>query len=157
MGEALVISKYEIERGKPLPSKNHAIIQKRLLTTLDAAYGRRYEVLPELSIDFPIRDRVPDLAFYQNITFTPGQDEITMSEMPLGLVEILSPTQNLSDLMAKCREYFTAGVQSYWLVIPDLQTIYVYYSTEDFEIFAKKETLTDKKLGIELNLSEIFK
>jgi Uma2 family endonuclease len=156
MGEALVISKYEIERGKPMPSKNHAIVQANLLLAIQPRYPQ-YRVLPELSIDFPIRDRVPDLTFYQNITFTPGQDEITMSEMPLGLVEILSPTQNLSDLMAKCREYFTAGVQSYWLVIPDLQTIYVYYSTEDFEIFAKKETLTDKKLGIELNLSEIFK
>jgi Uma2 family endonuclease len=156
MGEALVISKYEIERGKPMPSKNHAIVQANLLLAIQPRYPQ-YRVLPELSIDFPIRDRVPDLAFYQNISFTPGQDEITMSEMPLGLVEILSPTQNLSDLMAKCREYFTAGIQSYWLVIPDLQTIYVYYSTEDFEIFAKKETLTDKKLGIELNLSEIFK
>lgn len=156
MEEVLTLSDYEIERGKPMPSKNHAIVQKRLLVAISAKYPN-LETLPELTIDFPVRDRVPDLAFYRQVEFTPGDDETAMTEMPLGLVEILSPSQSTSELMQKLKEYFGAGVQSYWIVLPDFLTVYVYYSPDDFEVFTKKETLIDKKLGIELNLGEIFK
>ncbi|MCW5924616.1 MAG: Uma2 family endonuclease [Saprospiraceae bacterium] len=156
MEEVLTLSDYEIERGKPMPSKNHAIVQANLLLAIQPR-NPQFRILPELTIDFPVRDRVPDLAFYRQVEFTPGDDETAMTEMPLGLVEILSPSQSTSELMQKLKEYFGAGVQSYWIVLPDFLTVYVYYSPDDFEVFTKKETLTDKKLGIELNLGEIFK
>ncbi len=59
--------------------------------------------------------------------------------------------------MTKRGEYFAAGVQSYWLVLPDLLSVYVFHSPEDYEVFAKQEILTDKILGIELALGEVFK
>jgi len=157
MEATLALSEYEIERGKPIPSKNHAIVQSNLLFHLRLRFGNLFTILPELTIDFPIRDRVPDLAIYNQVTFTPGEDEVVMTEMPLGLIEILSPQQGLQELMQKRKEYFTAGVSSYWLVIPDLLTIYVYYSADDYDVFTRQETLTDKKLNIELSLAEIFR
>ena len=156
MEDVLTLSDYEIERGKPMPSKNHAIIQKRLLLAISIKYPS-LDVLPELAIDFLVRDRVPDLAFYRQVDFTPGDDETVMTDIPLGLVEILSPSQSTTDLMLKRGEYFGAGVQSYWIVLPDFLTIYVYSSPTSFEVFSKNETLVDEKLGIELALSEIFK
>jgi len=156
MEEVLTLSDYEIERGKPMPSKNHAIIQKRLLLAVSQRYPN-WELLPELAIDFNARDRVPDLAFYRQVTFTPGDDEIVMSEIPTGLIEILSPSQSPTDLMLKRGEYFSAGVQSYWIVLPDFMTIYVYHAPDVFDVFSKNEVLVDEKLGIELPLSEIFK
>lgn len=156
MEDVLTLSDYEIERGKPMPSKNHAIVQKRLIVAISSRYPN-WELLPELTIDFPMRDRVPDLAFYRQVAFTPGDDETVMTEIPLGLIEILSPSQSPSDLMLKRSEYFSAGVQSYWIVLPDFLTIYVYHAPDVFEVFSKKEILKDEQLGIELPLSEIFK
>jgi Uma2 family endonuclease len=150
------LSDYEIERGKPMPSKNHAIVQGNLLFHIRSK-APHLRVLPEINIEFFDRERVPDLAIYDNVVFTPGDDELRLTEMPLGLIEILSPRQNIADLMVKRSEYFAAGVKSYWLVIPDLLTIYVFYSADDYDIFTRKETLRDRVLDIELSLADIFR
>lgn len=157
MDTTVDLSEYEIERGKPMPSKNHAIIQANLILALQPKYADRFRILPEINLDLSIRDRVPDLAIYRSVEFTPGADEVRMTEMPLCVIEILSPQQSMADLLTKRAEYFAAGVQSYWLVLPDLLSVYVFHSPEDYEVFAKQETLTDKILGIELALGEVFK
>ncbi|MBK6931513.1 MAG: Uma2 family endonuclease [Saprospirales bacterium] len=157
MEPTIAPSAYEIERGKPMPSKNHAIVQRNLVFHLHLKYGDRYSVLPEINIDLPIQDRVPDLAIYRSVEFTPGADEVRMTEVPLGIIEILSPQQSMTDLMVKRGEYFAAGVQSYWLVLPDLLSIYVFYSAEDYDVFTRQDLLTDKKLEIEVALGEIFR
>lgn len=157
MEATLVQSEYEIQRDKPMPSKNHAIVQSNLLFNVRLKYGQRYAVLSEINLDLPIRERVPDLAIYDSVSFTPGNDEIRMTEPPLTVVEILSPQQSITDLMVKRGEYFAAGVQSYWLVVPDLLTVYVFYTPDDYDVFVKKETLRDKKLDLELSLADVFK
>ncbi|HMR45132.1 MAG TPA: Uma2 family endonuclease [Saprospiraceae bacterium] len=157
MTNTIALSEYEIERGKPLPDKNHAFIQARLLLKAQVKYEGRYTILPELTLGLPVRERVPDLAIYPPMDFVPGDNEVRMSEVPLGVVEILSAKQDLSELMIKRAEYFTAGVKSYWLALPDLKTIYVFYSPEDYDIYSGKDILKDKKLDIELDLAEIFK
>lgn len=157
MDTTLALSEYEIERGKPMPSKNHAIVQANLLLAIQPKYASRFRVLPEINLDLPERERVPDLAIYRSVEFTPGADEVRMTEVPLSVIEILSPQQSITDLMVKRSEYFAAGVQSYWLVLPDLLSIYVFYSAEDYDVFAKQEVLHDRKLEIELGLGEVFK
>jgi len=159
MSEAIaILSEYELERGKPMPSKNHAMVQANLLLTIQPRY-LQYRVLPELSLDLPVRDRVPDLAIYdkRQLSFTPGADEIKVSEIPLCMIEIMSPTQNFSEFHHKRREYFKAGTKSYWLILPDLLTVYVYHEPEDYEIFTRKDKLVDRQLGIEIDLGEIFR
>ena len=158
MEETLVQSEYEVERGKPMPSKNHSIIQRRLVVYLDTTYGDRFEIMPEINLDPPnTRDRVPDIGIFPPQQFVPDEDEIRMTQTPFGLIEILSPKQDIAELQTKCAEYFKNGIQSYWLVIPSLRTIYVFESTTDYEVYAKKEILKDNKLGIELPLAEVFK
>ncbi|MCY7330793.1 MAG: Uma2 family endonuclease [Saprospiraceae bacterium] len=160
MSEAIaILSEYELERGKPMPSKNHSFVQKRILVNLELHYSNQFEVLPELSLDLPVRDRVPDLAIYdkRQLSFTPGADEIKVSEIPLCMIEIMSPTQNFSEFHHKRREYFKAGTKSYWLILPDLLTVYVYHELEDYEIFTRKDKLVDRQLGIEIDLGEIFR
>jgi hypothetical protein len=39
MEATLALSEYEIERGKPMPSKNHAIVQSNLLFHLRLHFG----------------------------------------------------------------------------------------------------------------------
>lgn len=150
-------SDYEIERGKPMPSRNHAYIQSRIIKLLDRKYGDQLEVLSELSLSLEDKDQVPDIVIYKNFDFRPGNDEIKVTEMPLVVVEILSPKQNLTDLIAKSYRYFEAGIKSYWLVLPDLRSIYVFSAPNEYEVFAKKGTLRDEKLDIELQVEDIFK
>jgi hypothetical protein len=37
---------YQKERNKPMPSKNHSRIQRRLVRMLDNAYGEEFDVFP---------------------------------------------------------------------------------------------------------------
>jgi Uma2 family endonuclease len=150
------LSDYEIERDKPMPSKHHAFIQGRLFSQFDRHYPDRYTVLPELSLDLPVRDRVPDLCVYPFMESL-GEEEIKMTETPLGIVEILSPTQNHIDLNEKRKQYFAAGVQSYWLVLPDLKSVHVFRNVDDHDYFNRHDVLKDKVLGVEIDLKEVFK
>ena len=150
------ISDYELERGKPMPSKNHAIIQKNILSLFILEFMTQFEALPELSLKMKGQNRVPDIAIYKSMEFIPNEDEIKVSEVPLCAIEILSPTQNTTELTSKCGEYFDFGVKSYWLVIPDLQAIFVFRNATEHEVFANKEMLEDKQLGIQLDLGAVF-
>lgn len=156
MSVTAALSEYETERGKPIPDKNHALIQGNLYFLIRLLYGEKYTVLPEINLDLPIRERVPDLAIYPKMEFNPDENEIRMKQVPLCTIEILSAKQDLSELMTKRAEYFTGGVQSYWLVLPALYTIYVFYSPSEYYIFSGKDKLQDVKLGIELSLEEVF-
>jgi Uma2 family endonuclease len=155
---APVLSDYELERGKPMPDLNHSIIQRRLLLGFDRRYEKRFTILPELNVKLLKRDRVPDLAVYppSALTFSPRHNQLVMTKLPLCAIEILSEMQKLSDLMTKNDEYFDAGIPSYWLVLPHLQSIYVFSSADEYEVFTRKDILKDEVLDIELDLSEIF-
>ena len=157
METALLKSDYETERGKPMPSRNHAIVQGNIYFLLRQKYSHKYRVLPEISILVDERERIPDLAVYPPMDFVPGNDEPRLSEMPLTAIEILSPQQNLTDLVLKSYRYFEAGVQSYWLVLPDLRTVYVFSAPDEYEVYSKKGTLLDERIGVELPVEEIFR
>ncbi|MFN0215515.1 MAG: Uma2 family endonuclease [Saprospiraceae bacterium] len=154
--ETATLSEYETEREKPMPSKHHSFIQSRLLSQFDRRYSDHYTVLTEVSLNLPIRDRVPDLCVYPYTEFM-GEEEIRMTDLPICIIEILSPTQNHIDLLIKRREYFDAGVKSYWLVFPDPKSVYVYSNPDEFEVYSYREVLQDPALEIELPLAEIFK
>ncbi|AEE49761.1 Uma2 family endonuclease [Haliscomenobacter hydrossis] len=156
MSTTVALSEYEIERGKPMPDKNHAFIQENLLFLIKLMYREKYRVLPEVNLDLPVRERIPDLAIYPMMKFVPDENEIRMKQAPLCAIEILSAKQDLSELMTKRAEYFTGGVLSYWLVLPALYTIYVFSSPTEYQIFSGKDKLYDAKLDIELNLEEVF-
>ena len=58
------LTAYEIERGKPMPSTNHSIIQDNICFELNIRYRKDYRILPELSLDTPSKSTVPDIAIY---------------------------------------------------------------------------------------------
>ena len=150
------LSEYERERGKPMPSKNHAIIQSRLAGQLDVHYGETYTIMTEVKLDIPEKDAVPDLAIYPLLTFDPLHDETKMTQMPLGVIEILSPTQTNEELLAKVGKYFDAGVKSCWLVIPTFRLISVFSDRQTSKTFIEGE-LHDSVLGIKLDVDKIFR
>ncbi|MEO6037298.1 MAG: Uma2 family endonuclease [Saprospiraceae bacterium] len=154
--QEVVLSQYETERNKPMPSLNHSIVQLNLGSELRTRYKNRYRIVSELSLDLSDWSSVPDICLY---TFRPldlQNDQVAVSEAPLCTIEIISPSQSLNELVYKAREYFQHGVQSCWIVLLPLGNIYVFSSPENYEIFRATETLLDPKLDIAIPLSEVF-
>ncbi|MEZ0608075.1 Uma2 family endonuclease [Fibrella sp. WM1] len=157
--EAIIdqLSEYELERGKPMPTFNHAIVQGNLLFLLKAGHRNTYTILPEINITMPERpDTVPDLAIYLKLPVDFLHDIQSMTQIPLTVVEIISPSQSNDEILAKFERYFAAGVQSCWLVIPSFQSISVYSAPGQYQFFNSGTTLTDPATGIELAIDEVF-
>jgi Uma2 family endonuclease len=154
----LTLSDYEIERGKPMPSKNHSIIQLNLGAELRANYKKKYRFASEISLELDYWQSTPDLAIFPPMRMDMRHDEIRLTDAPLGVVEILSPAQSMTELTDKAEKYFQYGVKSVWLVIPTLETVAVYSTVEDFQLFKKNKdkVLKDNILNIEISLNEIF-
>jgi Uma2 family endonuclease len=145
---------YETERNKPMPSKNHGVIQFNLGTEL-AQFKKKYRFISEISIELDDWKSVPDLAIFKKMDIDFIHDEIRMTDIPLGIIEILSPTQGIQELNDKAERYFFYGVKSAWLVIPSMKTIAIYHSPYEFELF-KQGIARDNVLDIEVDLKEVF-
>ena len=150
------ISEYELERGKPMPSTNHAFIQDNISFQFNLRYRNEYKLMPELSLDTPGKGTVPDIAIYPKFDIDLRHDVIKTDKPPLVTIEILSPEQKLQDLVDKTYRYFEFGVKSCWIVLPSLKTIMVYSGVDTFEYIKGDVSLRDPNTGFELSLSEIF-
>ena len=106
-------------------SLNHGITQANL-TTL-CSHDERFRVITELSLDvsqidlnqfgLKVKDElILDVCLYlRKQRLTQGDDILKMSQMPLLIIEILSP-KALSDILFKFKAYFALGIKSCWLV-----------------------------------------
>jgi Uma2 family endonuclease len=56
----------------------------------------------------------------------------------------------------KSNEYFDAGIKSYWIVAPDVETIFIYRAKNQRVTFSDKAVLKDTYLDVELSLVDIF-
>lgn len=156
MQEVIVKSNYELERGKPMPSKNHGFIQTKLAIEISLSCSEKYDIASEVNVVINKKIKIPDLAIFAEASYTPGHDEINVTEIPVGVVEILSPKQSMADLITKSYEYFDAGVKSYWLVLPEVKTIFVYHAPNEYEAYVKTDILKDINLEIELDIAKVF-
>lgn len=146
---------YETERNKPMPSKNHGIIQTNLVGLIFMNYRKKYRLISEIALELADWKSVPDLAIFEKMDVDFIHDEIRMTDIPLGIIEILSPTQGIQELNDKAERYFFCGVKSAWLVIPSMKTIAIYNSPYNFEFFTQG-IARDNVLDIEVDLKEVF-
>ncbi len=115
---------YEEERGKPMPSLNHSLVQTNLI--LEFARQREYRVASELTLQLGSRSYIPDLSVYRrdgSRGIDCRHDIIRMVEVPLVAVEIYSPTQGSQEVMDKVDVYFEHGIQSCWIVSTPIHNI----------------------------------
>ena len=151
-------SDYELERGKPMPGKLHGRLQAKLIGLLYASCGQTHTIYSELSLTLAPQyaRQVPDVALYEGIIPYTTTDEITVSEVPVTTIEILSPTQGLEELTDKIERYLAAGVKSCWLVLPGIRTVSVSTTPGEYQTFDRHQKLVDPATGIELELSALF-
>lgn len=156
MEAVIELSEYEQERGKTMPSKNHAILQSNLIVELTIPYRDKYRLLSEVKLNMPPVDTVPDVAIYPLMEFDSLHDETKMDEMPLGAIEIISPSQGDQELVDKISRYFDFGVKSCWLVQPTFRIVTVFSDKTTFKTFIDGE-LYDPVLDIRLDMKRIFR
>ncbi len=154
--EAVAVSEYEMERGKPMPSRNHSLVQVSLIGEF-LSQGDELSILSELSLELDGNPFVPDISVYRRLQGVDAlHDEIKGTEPPLLTVEILSPTQPLDDLVRKAGAYLEAGVQACWLVQPSLQNITVFLPGQRPRTHTDGE-VTDPATGITVKLEDVFR
>ncbi|HEX8507465.1 MAG TPA: Uma2 family endonuclease [Hymenobacter sp.] len=150
------ISDYELERGKPTPSLNHSAIQLNIGFELKTRCREQFRFVSEVNIAISGRVMVPDIAVFPKMALDMANDSIVAQLLPLTTIEILSPTQALSELISKANAYFQAGVKSCWIVLPEVGGIFVYGAPGKYTFFHDNDTLTDPATGIELPLAPLF-
>ena len=151
------LTTYEIERNKPMPSFNHGKLQMRIGRLLLNQYENRFDIVSEPTLQMPERPRVPDLAFFGVKASDWFDDETKITEVPHGVIEILSPSQSEQELINKFPPYFDLGIKTVWLVVPIFQTIYVFDAPRNYQTFTlANPILKDTVLDVELDLNKIF-
>jgi Uma2 family endonuclease len=148
------ISPYELERGKPVPSQNHAFAQSFLIGEL-LKHREQFTVLSELELATQPRHSVPDLAVYPVMKPNWQHDELRKLEPPLVTVEIYSKSQGVYDFEDKVRSYFEFGVRSCWIVNPFTQSLTILRPGQPPLTYGIVP-FTDPTLGVEIDLREVF-
>ena len=155
-GYANTLSDYEIERDKPMPNKIHSVVQSRLARFLGNRYEKQYEFATELTFETPDRPTTPDISVLKKEPIDWLDIAPRETQPPLVAIEIASPSQGFSVFKEKAERYFEFGVGSYWLVQPNLKTIYVFSSPSKYSTFINSDVVLDPSLGLEVPLDEIF-
>lgn len=150
------LSDYELERGKPMPSFNHSIVQSNLIGELRSRLRQTHTITSELNLELNGKKLVPDLAIFPKLTPDMQHDILWVKEAPLTTIEILSPKQDLDSLLEKARLFLAAGVRSCWLVLPAVGTIAVFTGPTAYRSFASDSAVLDEVLGVEIPLADIF-
>ena len=142
--------------SEDIMSLNHSKIIHRLSVALDR-YENKYDILPELELELSTGKCKPDVAIYQNLPIDWLNDVIYYNQPPIVAVEILSPKQALTDLTDKAyKQYFPAGVQSVWLIIPTLRIIQALLPNGSMYTWASG-TMKDSITYMEIDLGYLFK
>jgi Uma2 family endonuclease len=148
---------YKRQRGKPTPSRNHTKLQRRIADALHAQYGAQYDFLPEFEIELLKKSSVPDISVFPFKESDWDNDELRSKEPPILAVEIHSPRQILGDVLKKIRNnYFPAGVQSAWVILPALKTITLMHPNGKIQNY-NEGILNDDAIGFNIDINEVFK
>ncbi len=142
--------------GPPQRSLNHSRIINRIGVALDR-YDDEYDVFPELELELSTGKCKPDVSVYKNLPSDWFYDIIYYTQAPIIAVEVLSPKQAVTDATDKAlKQYFPAGVQVVWLIIPTIRIIQAILpdgSIQTWSAGVMKSPVT----GMEINLEYLFK
>ena len=121
---ALDVVLAELVDGQPIfmssPGLRHQRVVRRLGRALEDAAPQGFELLAA-PMDWVLWQlphatvRQPDLLV---IRYEPG-DRPRVTEPPLLVVEVVSPSSQERDLVSKRRDYARAGCEHYWIVEPE--------------------------------------
>jgi Uma2 family endonuclease len=102
--------------------------------------------------------RAPDVAFVRKDRLPPGRVRGFFPGAPDLAVEVVSPSDRLSDLTGKVDEWLAAGATSVWVVDPPNRTIVVCRAGKQVLRYSNSDELHDEPTlpGFSLKLAGLF-
>jgi Uma2 family endonuclease len=144
---------------KPMPQGKHSAIQAELVSAINSIVKphRIARAFPELRCTFGGRSIVPDIVVFiwERIPRDEnGEVSNAFSVAPDWTIEILSPDQSQTRVTKNILHCLKYGTQMGWLIDPDEQTVFVYRSKQQTEVFdAPDEVLPMPSFANELNFT----
>jgi len=158
--------RYELDDGELVtmapPGDVHAKRQARIVHHLilaeDAGLG---EARGEVSVILrrnPDRVVAPDAAFILAASLPARRSsEGYLETIPELVVEVRSKNDSIPEIVAKCEEYFRAGVRVVWVIDPDARTVAAHHADGSVQIVRETDTLTSGLLpGFALPVTMLF-
>lgn len=137
---------------KPMPTWDHSIIQARLILLL-MQHAPSLIAAPEVTVHVrPGKFLVPDVVAQH-------RDQIQRpypTEAVALCVEILSPDDRMSEVLAKCEEYHRWGVPTTWIVDPESRRAWIYRRTERLTEVPAAAGSLESDGGVSISLASLF-
>lgn len=135
----------------PSPSFDHqkvgANCTYHLRSKIEAKDNRQCDVLYELDIKVNGDVYRPDALVFC------GDDK----EIPLIVIEIISPTSNRRDMLLKPLKYEQAGIAEYWIADPASKVIIIHdYKHDQCKVYTINDIIQSEALGISIAVADIF-
>ncbi|MCP4109469.1 MAG: Uma2 family endonuclease [Desulfobacteraceae bacterium] len=133
------------------PSLNHSYLCKRLIVELEKT--EQWEAWPELTLDIET-GIIPDIAVYERDALRPNfhEDIMKCAVLPTLVIEVVSPSQSIHELMQKAEKFLRAGIPAVWTIEPYGKIIYVSQkASRNVEVAGVVTTE-----GVSLDFSKIF-
>ena len=105
--------------------------------------------------------RSPDVSWVELSRWNSLNDKQKRGFAPINpdfVIELLSPTDNISETQRKMMEYMDCGVKLGWLINPDTKEVEIYRHGRDKEILSNPSNMSGEDIlpGLNVDLSEIF-
>lgn len=130
-------------------------VQGLVQSNIIFALRRKY---PELKVLGPERTQVAGTRYYLPDVIVllelPPAPFYVLHEAPFVVIEILSPSDRMADVMDKLNDYQVKGVRNIWLFDPRRQKLFVYQAGDLIEI--KGGVIATAEPRFELTREEIF-
>lgn len=139
---------------KPMPTLHHSRLQKRLVAAIDDI-NSPYEAFPELRCILSQNSVVPDITIVHQ-TRIPSNNE-PIQGAPDWLIEILSPDQSVTKLIAKIQSCLAEGTQLGWLIDSQEATIMVFLPNQPLQLINGESLLPVlSEMSLKLTSNQLF-
>lgn len=144
------------EEDDEMPNFNHGRLQIELIFLLRSLLQLGISAYPPITFQGATRRYLPDVVVYPKRT-TPILEETSAIEptAPILAVEIISPGQTMGEMIQKCRQMLTDGVQECWIIEPANETVTVCRPEQLFALH-RGESLQHELFTRLLVVDEIF-
>lgn len=105
--------------------------------------------------------RSPDVSWIKSDRWNSLSDKQKRGFAPIDpdfIIELLSPTDNLSITQQKMTEYIDCGVKLGWLINPDEKQVEIYRLGKDKQVIKNPDDLSGEEIlpGLTVDLADIF-
>jgi Uma2 family endonuclease len=160
--------RYEVVNGVRV-NRPRALLESLVAASLAARLGTHCDrhrlgwCMSQTLFELPTsrNDRKPDVAFVSYQRWPQNRPLPRVNAWPVVpdlAVEVVSPSDQMFDVIEKVGEYFTAGVQQVWLILSNVEQVFVFTGVAQVRVLTRADELTGDPLlpGFRMPLADLF-